>query len=112
MVVDDTRLVTISLSTPQYPAASIIALDAPESAPAGSTLAIAVTVRNVGDVSGILWIQILDMDTGNILSSVNTSILAVGEESSFQFTNIKMPSDRDLRLEIEAGHYEEKGGPL
>ena len=78
------------------PAARIVRVDAPAQAVAGTIITISVAVRY--DVSGVYYIYLIDVDTGEILASGVERILQPGE-TTMSFDIIMLP--RDLRCRIE-----------
>lgn len=68
------------------PLASITGVDAPSSANSGSTVAVYVYVKNIGDLEVPLWAQIMDRDTNLIVGQrQQSSIIGIGGTKTFIF---------------------------
>lgn len=103
MSVDAYKDVTISLkAVAEEPKASIVSIEAPSEAAAGDKLTLRMMIKNIGG-SGVIFGRIKDLDTGDIVGPIQSTVLASGDTVKFSWYNVVMPN-RDFKLRFEAGH--------
>ncbi|MHA1741782.1 MAG: hypothetical protein ACTSVD_06790 [Candidatus Thorarchaeota archaeon] len=94
------------------PKADIVSVNLPDEARAGETVRGTVTVKNVGDAQGLIWVRIWyeDPATGEPVVLVDSDFgpLAPGSQIPINFS-FTMPN-ADVTVVIEAGHYKEEEG--
>jgi hypothetical protein len=87
---------------PVGPKGKIINLSAPSSAAAGSTVKVSVTYQNVGDTSADFPVWIEDRDTGDVVSSQKSVVIAPGDTIAVDFS-LSMPN-RNWNLRAAISH--------
>jgi len=104
MVVDDSREFTITLAVVEkYPKASIVSVDYPTTpVSAGADVSVTFTLKNIGEATGVIYAELKDKDTGEIVGSRAQQSVAVGGTFSAKWT-VTMPS-KNWNLRLEAGH--------
>ena len=99
-VLDEAKTLTIKLYVPPF--GHITNISAPSQARAGDTITITVTVQNTGS-SGTLFVKMIDLSNMSVVYNQRQSVSA-GASANFTAT-LTMPN-RDLNLQIQAGHIE------
>jgi hypothetical protein len=93
--------VAVPPPTPPTPKAGIDSISAPVSASAGDSITVIVSFHNAGS-TGLLWSEIIDRDTGEIVGVQEPIQLDAGASGSLSWT-LTMPN-KNWNLRAEAGH--------
>ncbi len=99
----------VTISATGVPIIKVVNVTAPTTVIPGDTFTIAVDWRNDGE-SGEGYVQIQDLDTGEILVHISRFTAPAGGHGTWTSPALTMP-DRTLRLRIIYGHFEIRWGP-
>lgn len=104
-VIDVQQTFSILLAEPPIPEgqAAISGINAPTEAQAGEAVPVSAVVRTDGGEDTIFAV-VTDTDAGAVVGERQEAVLASGSETTFSWSLI-MP-DRQLNLELSAGHIE------